>query len=773
MKHLLSTMVLCTAAYSGFPADAADNFGRIQGIVLDRADDGSLSNATVHASNATRDYVAIADLDGRFQLIVVPGTYSVAAARLGYRQDALIEATVSADDNMELQIYMEVSPVFMDRLVITASRRLEKILDAPTAISKIDGPDLVRDANSSSYASTIRNVPGVDHQQLGLLQERYNARGHNRPLNNRLVLLTDGRLTAMSSGSPLYASPVTRDDLESIEVITGPGSALYGPDALAGVVSLTTKDPRARPGTSLSVAAGSRDQAKARFWYADATENWGWKVFGGYQQARDYKVIYQFFNADSTASVTDEPDFDASFVQGGTRFSYYPTHESSVSFGLGVLEIDQLVQTGFLGRIQGLNYRYHYQQVSYETPKLFFHIYRAGDDSGDGFSLESLANFRLAGVPTNVARELATVDSDGSIWEAEGRYHIDLPEQTRTDLTMGSSVRKQSADGAFYANGSASAVLAGFYGHLTTYLSQQITLVLATRVDVHEVYDTQFNPKTALIYKPTPEMAFRLSVNRAFESPSLLAQNGLIPFGPGVMYRGNRRGFDFANVSGNPLSSSYSAGIAQLQPVANTTIEAGFKGNFLGHLSFGITGFRSSSKNFFSPTLPIGNALSGIVTVDENGVPRAEQTLTIYNFGKQTAYGLDAAVSTMPIDKVLLTGNLSAIEAGSVKDASGWDVPFNTPGVIWNIGILTFDNFRKGTYLQLHARYVSEYDYQDGLSLGALPSYATVDLGAGMSSGFGIAYRLSLRNLLNNRHREFVTGPKLGRIAMVEITYRL
>ena len=141
----------------------------------------------------------------------------------------------------------------LGEIVVSASRRAENIVDAPASISKVDWKAVQRNTASNSYVSAIKNVKGVDHTQMGVLHERFNARGFNSALNTRMLLLVDGRVTKLLSGAgtPAPTISVVKEDLQDIEVIVGPGSALYGPDAVSGVVSITTVDPKVRQGTSI------------------------------------------------------------------------------------------------------------------------------------------------------------------------------------------------------------------------------------------------------------------------------------------------------------------------------------------------------------------------------------------------------------------------------------------------------------------------------------------------------------------------------------------
>ena len=101
------------------------------------------------------------------------------------------------------------------------------------------------------------------------------------------------------------------------------------------------------------------------------------------------------------------------------------------------------------------------------------------------------------------------------------------------------------------------------------------------------------------------------------------------------------------------------------------------------------------------------------------------------------------------------------------------ELPFNTPGVIVNLGVSADDLVFPRTAVDLSARYVAEHDFREAQFGGTVPSYTVVDLGLGYEATHGIQYRVSVQNLLGNRHREFLTGPRIGRLSVFEIQYAM
>ena len=270
-------------------------------------------------------------------------------------------------------------------------------------------------------------------------------------------------------------------------------------------------------------------------------------------------------------------------------------------------------------------------------------------------------------------------------------------------------------------------------------------------------------------------MSLRASLNRAFRSPTVLDQHIQIALQPPTVFRGNRDGFRFGSLSGQPLPAQFENGIAALETEQNTTVELGFKGVLTERIFIDVSGYRSWYDNFSSPfTTPIGDLAAGIVTLDENGDPRSsEVTLTTVNFGELSVTGLDLGASAYITDRIIVRGNTSLIDAGVLKNARGMAQPLNTPGVIMNFGVTANDFVRSGTSVDVSSRYVAEHDFREAQFGGTVPSYTVFDLGLNLETIDGIHYRVSVRNLLDNQHREFLTGPRIGRLVVLEIQYAL
>lgn len=149
------------------------------------------------------------------------------------------------DDFAEL----DLESLLATPVVESASRREQSLLEAPSSVSIITR-EQIEASGATNLAELLRRVPGVHLIQDGANHYAIGIRGINRLQNNRTLVLIDGVLAAdRLVGNQIWRSlPVQPGDIERIEVIRGPGSTLYGADAMSGVIQIVTKRALDHPG---------------------------------------------------------------------------------------------------------------------------------------------------------------------------------------------------------------------------------------------------------------------------------------------------------------------------------------------------------------------------------------------------------------------------------------------------------------------------------------------------------------------------------------------
>ncbi len=205
-----------------------------------------------------------ADQDGRYLLDGLDaGTVVLRFSAIGFFTQTQTVRIVPGATTI-VDVVMAFKTLLSDEVVVTASRREQPALSVPVSVSVLSAEDL-SSRNTVVLDEALRTVSGVN-----ILGNQINVRGSSGFAYNtgsRVLLMLDGMplLTPDSDGVPLEALPAT--EIKQIEVLKGPGSALYGGGALGGVVNVITRDlPDVRQATEIRSFAGVWDPVRHEVW---------------------------------------------------------------------------------------------------------------------------------------------------------------------------------------------------------------------------------------------------------------------------------------------------------------------------------------------------------------------------------------------------------------------------------------------------------------------------------------------------------------------------
>ncbi|WP_295664692.1 TonB-dependent receptor [uncultured Mucilaginibacter sp.] len=159
--------------------------------------------------------------------------------------------------NSKLAVQLTTQSLLINEVVVTASRREEKLLKSPVAIDKLDIRAL-KESPAPTFYEALGNVKGVQMTTSSLTLQVPNTRGFNSPNNFRFMQLVDGiDMQSATLGVPLgNAIGPTELDIQSIEITPGAAAALYGTNAISGLANLTTKSPFTYQGLSFYQRVG-------------------------------------------------------------------------------------------------------------------------------------------------------------------------------------------------------------------------------------------------------------------------------------------------------------------------------------------------------------------------------------------------------------------------------------------------------------------------------------------------------------------------------------
>ena len=277
-----------------FISNIAFTQNTIFGTITDRANGEALPGANIIL--AQTNLGAAADGEGYFEIKNVPnGEYEIKVSFIGYEtyESTLNVFDIDPTTYQNLSIQLAVSAIQLQEYVVTASRgRREKITDAPAAISVISELK-IRSESNPNLGDYFKNIKGVDFTASGMDSYNLSARGFNSSFSSRLLTLTDGRMANVPSLRLIAYNtiPLTSDDVSQIEVVLGPSSALYGPNAHSGVVNIISKKPSESLGTNIGYTTGTREFNKMQVRHAGKINKFSYKMSAVNFTAHDWEYI--------------------------------------------------------------------------------------------------------------------------------------------------------------------------------------------------------------------------------------------------------------------------------------------------------------------------------------------------------------------------------------------------------------------------------------------------------------------------------------------------
>lgn len=527
IKKILCGLWFIVLAVGSTGVPAAAQTATINGRVTDATTGGALPGANVVIQQEAGEGVsggAATGIDGRYEISgLSAGAYIVRVRFVGYGEQQR-QITLGAGEERTLNFQLAQEDLGLNPVVVTASRRREKALDAPASVSVLGVEELARDATPSA-ALTLRNTPGVDISTAGLDRYQISLRGFNSAFVAKTYVLVDYRQTVTPSlGINAFNSmPISPIDLAQVEVVRGPGSALYGPGVEQGVIHFLTKDPLTNPGTSAMLSGGQQGLFQGSLRHAGViNDRLGYKVVGYYSTGEDWKLDP---NDPADASVLEAiapnrldrngnvigpingRDYESTsgYLSGTLQYEFSPGVTLTATGGWSSVTNTNIANTGE-NRLEGFSLMYG--QLRLQAGGLFVQGYANVNDAGDTF-------FYRSGNPVvdESAEVAGQVQYDFALMDERQRFTVGADAERVIPRTKG------TIHGRFEGRDEITQV--GGYLQSETDLTDQLSLVLTGRVDWDDVIENaQVSPRAALVYKVNPNHTVRTTYNRAFSTPA-------------------------------------------------------------------------------------------------------------------------------------------------------------------------------------------------------------------------------------------------------------
>lgn len=220
-----------------------------------------VANATVQVADSIG---TVADQEGIFSLLLLPGTYEIAVSHLGYRTH---QETVQVSEGLfEMTVVLETTSNILDIVTITGSKFEKNIAEEVVSIDVIS-QDFIQRNHNTSLSDVVERIPGVS-----IIDRQANIRGGSGftfGAGSRVAFIVDDQPLLAPELSDIKWNFIPLENVEQVEVIKGSSSVLYGSGGLNGVMNVRTATPGLKPYTSISTYAGIHhiSDENGRRWY--------------------------------------------------------------------------------------------------------------------------------------------------------------------------------------------------------------------------------------------------------------------------------------------------------------------------------------------------------------------------------------------------------------------------------------------------------------------------------------------------------------------------
>lgn len=780
---VLGLILALAVAWSGAMAQST---GTLTGRVLDEKSRTPLQFVNVVIKGTTQG--AATDEEGNYEIRgVAPGTYSLIVRLVGHQTRQIDDVTVSAGETVKRDITLiDASVQVGDITVYGASKRTERLTEAPAAVSVLQPADIKLGAASGQLPQLLQSTPGVDLVQSGVQDFNVNTRGFNSSLNRRLLVLQDGRDLAIAFlGNQEWnglALPV--EDFYNIELVRGPGSALYGPNAFNGVLNMTTPAPYQVLGGKATLAGGSLSHLRGDVRYAGLLgDQWSYKANLGRVQSETWSKSRTITDTTEAGqfeypglrtspdgrSLVEARRLDAAHVAstyGSLRFDYQTAIGSTLTLEGGISRVENEVFLTGIGRVQVTKADKPWGRVNFNNERLNVMVWGQGRMSLDPqYSLTS-------GLP---------LEEKSQIFHGEFQYN---------DYLLGESLRYVvGASHRFYNVDTDGTLMAeekrentsGLFGQVEYQPDPLVKFVAATRVDWSTLHETMVSPKAGVVITPEPSHSFRATFNRAFQVPNFSEFFLQVPVGtadlPFFVSGTNPRGTTQVLARGND----------DLLVETITGYEVGYKGVFFDNTVF-ITAdaYLNQAEDFITDLLQGVNPdypfnvppgfPAGLVEVARQQVPgltivdgKPAVVVSYTNAGKVDLRGVELGIAFYPFDALRLTGswtwNEFDVKEQNAKDQLLPNSPKNKFG--WSV---RYSPAEYGFEVELSGRHSQGYRWAAGIFVGDIPAYTLWSIGAGYSITSQLRVGLGVTNLTNESVYTIFGGSVNGRQGILTLT---
>jgi len=633
------------------------------------------------------------------------------------------------------QVIEQLLELDLDQLmtleVTSAARKSQKLSETASAVYVITQDD-IRRSGATSIPEALRLAPGVQVARIGADKWAITIRGFNARFSNKLLVLMDGRSVydPLYSGVFWHAQDAVLEDIARIEVIRGPGAALWGANAVNGVINIITQSAEQTQGTLVSARVGNEDRGELALRYGG---RWG--------EDTAYRVYAKGMKRDASVTVDDRDANDAwQASQAGFRVdSRLSAQEkwtlqgdirddesgefnstNSSAFLLPPHNIPTNIDTSS----RGFNLLTRYQRRT-ETTENTLQLYYDSFEYHFGDGLHRWHTFDV-----DWQQQLLSTDQHDWLWGLGYRWIGHEFKDTPNAVMLPSEAELN--------------LLSGFVQDQIM-LRPDLLLTLGAKLEHYDTLGWEFQPSARLLWSLSPTESLWGAISRAVRTPTR-SETGLIvdiavipPLTPG-------------NPTNLPIKLTF-FGNPDFESETVIAYEIGWRRQWDARLSTDVALFWNYYDQLRSATA--GDPFPGL-----EPIPHLVLPVNAGNDLSARTYGLEITADWRPFDHWRLQASYSYLQADLEGSAIGAaEAEGGNPR--HQLSLLSSLTLSRQTELNVWLRYVDE------LPALQVPAYTTLDARLAWSPHPDLTFSLVGQNLLDDRHPEFFSsdvGPVLGEI---------
>ncbi len=376
----------------------------------------------------------------------------------------------------------------LDIEIVSASKYRQKLSESPNAVTVITSEDITR-SGAVDIPDLFRMVPGMDVINVYGNTYAVSARGFNERLGGRMLVMIDGRsiYTNFFGGVFWENEEVFLEDIKQIEVIRGPGATMWGANTVNGVINIITKDPEESREYLVAVRTGTKHYREGVFRFSDRlTDRFSVSLTGGYREDDGTRGQNDFRRVPKATG----------------RATYRITDNSVVNIFCGVNESEAgLVFTRFTPEAD-VHMRSQYQMVRWEHTLV----------SDSTFHLQFYHSY------WEFHSDDTVLDIEERKFDLELQHSFTLNGTNR--IVWGGNLRSVEVASNYVKGRTEHDDIIGLFVQDEIRLYENLVLVAGVKYENNSFTGRDFSPRGSLLYSFTDNQQVRLSVARAYRTPS-------------------------------------------------------------------------------------------------------------------------------------------------------------------------------------------------------------------------------------------------------------